>query len=366
MQKIDNIELLPKCEDYRFTSPKELLSGEIYQRPVEENLYTKENGVVVASFAEFAHRHSDIYNSHYSKLSKKLYLKEPITSQFLQKNNLYGGVVAYSDATHSGGKVIYIPRGESFVGSVEASTRLLIIAEDNTSVDITLEYSTPSDMVQNNVAEIFISRGAKVVTSQSVKGCGGAIFNTILVDVDSDGVYKNVVLSLDSKHVRNNVVVDLNQRGAQAHLYGVSVSSDSQINDHYTLINHNSPNCTSDELYKNIVSDSAIASFQGNIYVKNGADGTDAKQLNRNLILGSGAKAYGKPHLEIYAEDVKCTHASTTGQMDQEALFYMMQRGISPKMAAKLQIQGFAKDVIEKIDNISTKEIFDKYIEEIL
>lgn len=354
-----------RCEDYRFTNCQELimengLSTESIELELEDS-----SDVVICSLTEFKAKYSEVFDRYYGSLTSKRYGLAKPESIFTQKNNLHGGMVALSDATTSEGSVIYIKRGGEFRGEIYGMGRLLVIAERYAKAEITLLYED-SDNLANSVAEIFLSDGAEVATLQDMHALTTTTINTILVECNRDARYKNVASTIGCTAVRNNIIVDMNESGADTQLFGVNIADKNQVSDHYTLINHNKPYCTSDELYKNIVADSSTVSFQGNIYVKKGADGTSAEQLSRNLILDATARAYSKPHLEIYADEVKCTHAATTGQMDSEALFYIMQRGVSKELAHRLQVYGFAADVLNHIDSEATKERLMNYIEEAL
>jgi Fe-S cluster assembly protein SufD len=134
--------------------------------------------------------------------------------------------------------------------------------------------------------------------------------------------------------------------------------------DHSIWVNHNQPHCTSDENYRGIISDRASAVFFGKVLVARDAQKTNANQSNRNLLLSDYGKVNSKPQLEIYADDVICSHGSTTGQLDEEALFFMRSRGISKDSAIRLLLFAFAADVLEDIKNEEFKVYIDKRLHE--
>lgn len=169
-------------------------------------------------------------------------------------------------------------------------------------------------------------------------------------------------ISLGGHITRNNLKICLNGSGIDAHLYGISKISGQQKVDHHTYIAHNEPHCESTEMYKHIVSDKALSVFNGKIYVKHDAQKTNAFQSSQNLLLSDGARAYSKPELEIYADDVKCSHGSTTGQLNEEARFYLKARGIGEEKATQLLLGAFIEEVVEKIENTDIK----KHIQKIL
>jgi Fe-S cluster assembly protein SufD len=133
--------------------------------------------------------------------------------------------------------------------------------------------------------------------------------------------------------------------------------SDLKIRDIYMDVQHLACECSSSELVKGIASEGGRGSFAGRIYVAEGAQKTDASLLNRNIVLGDKAKIYTKPTLEIYADDVKCGHGATVGQLDPEAVYYMRQRGLSKQAAERLQLLGFASEVVERFGGEAAERI---------
>lgn len=163
-----------------------------------------------------------------------------------------------------------------------------------------------------------------------------------------------VVISFNAGDLRNNITVDVDGEGSETQVYGLYLVDGKQHVENYLKINHNVPHCTSDTRFKGIIDDEASAVFNGHVYVAPGAQKTDAQQNNANIILTSTAKIDTKPFLEIYADDVKCSHGTSTGQLDQEAMFYMRQRGISQANARMLLMYAFAADISKhiKIDSL--------------
>lgn len=171
-----------------------------------------------------------------------------------------------------------------------------------------------------------------------------------------------VIISFNGGNVANNITVDLDGEGAEFRAYGLYLVDKKQHIENYLKINHNVPHCTSEERFKGILDDEATAVFNGHVYVAPNAQKTDAQQNNSNIILTSTAKVNSRPFLEIYADDVKCSHGTSTGQLDQEALFYMRQRGISKANARMLLMYAFAAEVSNHIDNADLHEQIDDMI----
>lgn len=151
--------------------------------------------------------------------------------------------------------------------------------------------------------------------------------------------------------IRNNCRISHLGVNCESKLNGLSLASNGNHIDNHTLVEHLNPHCNSDEMYKNIVADGGTTIFNGKVYVAKDAQKTNAYQSNKNLLLGPEAKSYSKPELEIYADDVKCSHGSTTGHNDTEALFYMRTRGIKESEARKLLMLAFANDLLERIEH---------------
>ena len=155
---------------------------------------------------------------------------------------------------------------------------------------------------------------------------------------------------------RQNINVNLNDIGSSSSINGLCLSNHKQKHDHFITINHLKEKCTSNQLFKYILSDAALGIFNGKVIVKKDAQQTNANQTTRNLLLNDKAAAHSNPQLEIYADDVKCSHGSTTGQLDNNAIFYMRSRGIDFKSAQLLLINGFAKEILELISENKVNE----------
>ncbi|MDP4255615.1 MAG: SufD family Fe-S cluster assembly protein, partial [Bacteroidota bacterium] len=163
-------------------------------------------------------------------------------------------------------------------------------------------------------------------------------------------LYNNFTVTLPgSELVRNELHVRMEEEYSESHLYGLYLTGGRQLVDNHTLVDHQKPSCQSNELYKGVLLDQSTGIFNGKIYVHKDAQKTNAFQQNNNLVIGDKATIDSKPQLEIFADDVKCSHGSTVGQFSEEALFYLRSRGIGEQTAKGLLINAFAFDVTEKI-----------------
>ena len=170
------------------------------------------------------------------------------------------------------------------------------------------------------------------------------------VEIGRDGRFTHFILTTSGKLVRNVSYMKLAGQGSDARMYGLYQLSDKEHVDNRTLVDHALPHCTSDELYKGILDGHSTAVFNGKIIVRPDAQKTNAFQHNPNLVLSDDASIYSKPQLEIFADDVKCSHGATSGQLDDEALFYLKQRGLPEEDARGLLTYAFANEVIEKVN----------------
>jgi Fe-S cluster assembly protein SufD len=166
---------------------------------------------------------------------------------------------------------------------------------------------------------------------------------------DRDSHYRSFTLAMGGALARHNLQARLNDQNVETLLYGLYLTRGTQLVDNHTAIHHDQPNCRSWEVYKGILDDRSRAVFNGKVFVRPEAQKTDAKQTNRNLLLSDGARVDTKPQLEIFADDVKCTHGATVGRLDDIALFYARSRGVPAQEAQRLLTYAFAAEVIGEV-----------------
>lgn len=166
---------------------------------------------------------------------------------------------------------------------------------------------------------------------------------------DADSVFQINTLTLDGNLVRNDLHIQVQGEHAETHLNSMYMLNGQQHVANYTTVDHQVPNCESHELYKGIMDNKSVAVFNGKVFVRKDAQKTNAYQSNANVLMSEDASVNSKPELEIYADDVKCSHGSTTGQLDDEAIFYLRARGLSEKSAKQLMLTAFMSDVLNKI-----------------
>src|SRR5918993_227151 len=252
------------------------------------------------------------------------------------------------------------------VGSI--MPRTLVVVEEGASVTYIDEYASASaedPAFSNGAVELYVGQGANLryVSLQNWER-NVLHFNTIRSRTEKDATINSLVVSFGSQLSRTNVEAGLSAAGGDSEMLGLYFADQNQVLDHHTLQDHIAPNAHSDLLYKGALRDESLAVFSGLIRVEPGAQKTDAYQTNRNLILGTDdAFAVSLPNLEIMADDVKCSHGSTTGQVDETELFYLMSRGIPRHEAEKLVVFGFFGEVTSRVPLRGLKEKLDRAIE---
>ncbi len=213
----------------------------------------------------------------------------------------------------------------------------------------------------NFLSEKLVRANAKLISYsiQDERESGFSV-NTNQVKIERDGKYDNTTVILSGQLVRNNHNVVISGENCEAHLNGLFVIGGTQLVDNHTLMDHQVPNCESNELYKGIINDKSTGVFNGKIFVRRDAQKTNAYQSSKNILLSDDGTINTKPELEIYADDVKCSHGTSTGKIDESAMFYLNARGIGKETAKRILLNAFAKEVIDKIELESLKELIEK------
>jgi Fe-S cluster assembly protein SufD len=249
--------------------------------------------------------------------------------------------------------------------AVASFPRVLVVAEAGSTATIIESYASLSEDVYftNSVVEINLMDGARLshykAQRESLAAFHVATTRAILARNSS---YDSTSITLGAQLSRHDIFVTLDHEGAECWVDGLYLVGGRQHTDTHSLIDHRQPHCTSHQLYKGILDGKSRAVFNGKIFVREGAQQTDARQTNRNLLLSNEARVDTKPQLEIFADDVKCAHGATVGQLEEEELFYLASRGLEPDIARNLLTYGFAEEVIEKIKIESIKTQLDKAV----
>lgn len=244
--------------------------------------------------------------------------------------------------------------------------RILIEAEDNAEATF-LESSISLNgeaYFCNMVTEIKVAQNAHVHYNRLQDENQKAIaVNNFETDINRDATFTSVVVSLEGDMLRNNLTLNLLDSGCEGNMYGLYLLDGKTHVDNHTNVDHTKPHAESNELYKGILADNSRAVFNGKIFVRQDAQKTNAFQQNNNILLSENATINTKPQLEIWADDVKCSHGCTTGQLDEEALFYLQARGIGKLQAKGLLLYAFAGEVLEHIADESFRKHIDALVQ---
>ena len=245
--------------------------------------------------------------------------------------------------------------------------RNLIIIGKNAEASIIETYIgyTNNTYCTNTVSEVVLGEGA-VLEHERIQRESVNAFHiaTVQVHQERNSSYKSNAFTFGGRLVRNNLNAVLDGEGAEATLNGLYFGTGRQHIDNHTTIDHAQPHCPSHELYKGILGGKSKGVFNGKIFVRKDAQKTDAKQTNKNLLLSETASIDTKPQLEIFANDVKCTHGATIGQLEEESVFYLRSRGISEIDARDMLTYAFANEIVEKIKIGALREFLDALIHE--
>ncbi len=256
-------------------------------------------------------------------------------------------------------QIIYITTGSTVLSSV----RNILIANDNSEATVTMNYvgENAEANFTNVITEVTVKTNASL-SIHKVQHENNTNFhiNTETVSQGRDSRFTLSTSTFSGAIVRNNVYVHVDGENAETNLYGLYLTDDKQLVDNHTVIDHKVPNCNSNELYKGVLDGQSTGVFNGKVYVREQAQKINAFQSNGNVLLSDNASMNSKPELEIYADDVKCSHGSTTGQIDEEAIFYLRARGISEKSAKSLLLNGFVGEVVDQISNEIVREYITK------
>ena len=305
-------------------------------------------GVFIGSLKDFSEQHADIAAKYYGKVAK------------LENN----AIAAFNTMFAQDGFVMYIPDNTVIEQPLQliniltanvdflVNRRLLIIAGKNSQVKLlACDHTVDSHkFLATQVTEIFAEENAHIEFYELEENSNQVtrLASTYVQQEKSSTVLVNNI-TLNCGFTRNNYHVKLNGEQAEATIAGVVIADKAQHVDNFAFLDHAKPHCQSTQLFKYVLQEQAIGSFCGRILVEKDAQKTMAYQTNNNLCTSPDARMYSKPQLEIYADDVKCSHGLTTGQLDEDALFYLRARGIAKDDAKLLLMQAFTADVLKLI-----------------
>ena len=305
-------------------------------------------GVLLGSLKDMATQYPDLVKKYYGKLAD--------TSK--------DGITAFNTTFAQDGFMLYVPKGVvvdkpiQLVNILRADVnfmvnrRLLVVLEEGSQARMLVCDHAMDDVnfLSTQVVEVFVGDNAVFDFYELEETHNSTVrFSNMYVAQEANS---NVLLNGMTLHngtTRNTTEVTLNGRGAEINLCGMAIADKNEHVDNHTFIDHKVSDCISNELFKYVLDDQSVGAFAGKVLVRPGAQHTSSQQTNRNICATREARMYTQPQLEIYADDVKCSHGATVGQLDEKALFYMQQRGISYKEARLLLMFAFVNEVIDTI-----------------
>jgi len=288
-----------------------------------------------------------------------------IVRKYLARNASYhsSGVTALNTAFLQSGVFLWIPKNVkletplqiTFVADAENGAnfpRLLVVAEENSSATLIENYvsSNGGRHFTNAIAEIVVKDGAHLEHYRLQRESKSAFHVcTTATELGRSSRYNTTSINFGAQLSRHDISVVMDHEGSETSVDGLYMVGADQHADTHSVIDHTQPHCTSHQLYKGILDGNGRAVFNGKVFVRKGAQKTDAMQTNKNLLLSDKARVDTKPQLEIFADDVKCAHGAAIGQIDPDELFYLETRGIGPELGRSLLTYGFAEEVVGKI-----------------
>ncbi len=323
------------------------------------NLTAAAGACVVSNLDEIPNEYADIARDHLATYAD--YRDETFTA--LNTANIGDGAFVYIPD----GKVVENPIHLLFISTVKepamSHPRVLIVAGEGAIATIIESYVSPGDEVYftNGVTEVIVKEGA-VINHYRLQEESERAFHVATTQVHQERAsnYASYAISLGAEIARHDLNVVLTDENIETTVDGLYVGAGRQHIDNHTTIDHQKPHSVSHQLYKGILDGRSRAVFSGKIFVREEALLTDARQLNKNLLLSADAHVDTKPQLEIFADDVKCAHGATVGQLEDEELFYLASRGIPIERARALLTYGFAEAVISRIKLKSVREHLDR------
>ncbi len=263
-------------------------------------------------------------------------------------------------------EVVFLSTGQAGSdGPTVSHPRSLIVVERGARAAVVETYAGLSDGVywSNAVTEVVVGEGARVeVYRVQQEGPRGFQVATTHSRQERDSYLALHVVTLGAALARHDINAVLDGPGAELILNGLYLLSGAQHADHHTVIDHAQPHCASHEFFNGVLAERAHGVFNGRIIVRPGAQRTDSKQTNNNLLLSTEARADSQPQLEIYADDVKCTHGSTVGPIDQTQLYYLRSRGLSPEAARGILTYGFGAEILDRMGHPDVRERLDRLV----
>jgi len=317
--------------------------------------------ILVGSFSEAVKKYPDLVSRHLGKYAS-------LNDSYVSLNTVFS----------KDGVFLYVPKGKILDKPIQIINVLLaeehlmvqhrnlfILEQDSQAKVIICDHTlSPQKFLTNSLTEIYVGENAEFdyFKVQNEHNDSVQVSHTF-INQETSSLLQSCAVTLHGGVVRNNLHVKLNGENCTSNIYGLCVSDKSQHVDNFVSVDHAKPNCISTQLFKNILDETSTGAFTGKILVERDAQKTNAYQRNSSILMSKDAKMNTKPQLEIYADDVKCSHGATVGQIDEEALFYLRSRGINEKEARLMLMFAFTREILDEIKIIPLKDRMIELIE---
>lgn len=338
-----------RCNVPNLNARSYFMLNDIFEAERSPDRTSLQEGVIAGSLREISLEHSDIIERYYDTISDA---NKPGAAAI---NTLFAqdGFVLYISDNVTVEKPIQLVSLLSSPVDLMVNRRVLIIVGTNVRVKLLLcdHAISLAAFLTTQVVELFAGQGSNIeLYDLEETHAAGFRFNELYLKQDSDTDVAINLITLHNGKTRNSVYATLEGGGASLSLNGVAITDKSQHVDNFTFVDHRVPNCTSSELFNYVLDQQSVGVFAGKVLVRPGAQHTVSQQKNRNICLTRQARVFTQPQLEIYADDVKCSHGATVGRLDENALFYMRQRGILEQEARMLLLIAFVNEVIDLVE----------------
>jgi Fe-S cluster assembly protein SufD len=321
------------------------------------------NGVTILPLSEAYPTNKELIDKHFAKHAI------PANDSIVALNTAtwnHGSFIKVEANQHVERPVIIYNVTDASAGEVVTAARNFIVLEKGSKLTVIEKYdSIGSQNFSTTVNEVVVAEEASFTYKliQNDQGQRYQFNHTTIYQAGNSHV-NCFTLSLNGKLIRNNLQLILDGERCDSHMYGLYLLNGDTLADNHTVVDHKKPNSISNELYKGVMDGNSKGVFNGKIFVRPDAQKTNAFQSNRNIILSDKASVNTKPQLEIWADDVKCSHGCTSGQLDEEALFYLQSRGIGKDIARALLLYAYAGEVIDKIKTDAIRTYIDELVSE--
>jgi len=326
------------------------------------NLQNLPKGLTICSLVDAEKSNSPVFEKHYAQYA------DVNADPFIALNTgmTKDGVFIHIANNTIIEKPIHIIHVATAIQNTIIHPRNLIVVDEYAQAKIIESFEildSTAKIFSNALTELIIDECAAVdhykIQDENDLGC---LVNTTQVIQKKQSVFSTHTFTLSGSLVRNNLTLVLDGEHIESHLNGLYLTAGNQVVDNHTVVDHRKPSCNSNELYKGIIDGKSTATFNGKIFVRKNAQKTNAFQSNKNILLSEAGTINTKPQLEIYADDVKCSHGTSTGKLDEDKIFYLRTRGLSMESAKIILMHAFASEVVDTIKIESLREYIERKI----